>query len=89
MALALAKPDVVEQLERAVAPFRPSHSRFGERQLDVLARRQRLHEVEPLEDEADAAQAEIGRSSVAQDGRRARRRSRAPRRSGDRSRRGG
>jgi len=31
MALAFAQPDVVEQLERAVAPLRPAHSRFGER----------------------------------------------------------
>ena len=57
-ARALREPDVVEQLARALAPLRAGQPRFGHRQLDVLARRERRHQVEALEDEADVAQPE-------------------------------
>src|SRR4051795_3087000 len=66
MPRAVTEADFLEALVRAPAAVGAAQAQRVERGLDVPARRQRRHEVELLEDEADAAQAQPGQLALAQ-----------------------
>ena len=62
---ARTQPDIGEELARTLDARSAGHLRLGEGQLDVLERRQRRHEIEALEHEADVQQPEARRVGVA------------------------
>jgi hypothetical protein len=62
--LAGAEPHVVQQRSRTLASLRATEPGLGKRQLYVLPRRKRLHQIEALEDESDAAQPELRRLAI-------------------------
>ena len=66
MIVATLKSNVAKQFSRACAPHCALHASFSHWQLDVLRRRQRRHEIEPLKDKADVTQAKIGCLAVRQ-----------------------
>ena len=57
---AVGEPDALEDLARPGALLAPTASLDGQRQRDVLERRQVRHEVERLEDEPEVLAAEVG-----------------------------
>jgi hypothetical protein len=63
--LAVLETHICEKLTGAFNSPGRLHPRLRHRQLDVLARRKRRHQVEPLEDEADVMQSKPGGFAVA------------------------
>src|SRR5688572_33261781 len=60
MSLTMRKTHVRKELSRPLLPIRFGHPRLGHRELDVLARRKRVHEIEALKDEPDVVKTKRG-----------------------------